>query len=64
MVREVRSVYRWKILRMLCFVHEGLCVCVVPFTPLLHAWRHATDKANDFFVDEVEWLEVGCVGFG
>ena len=46
------------------FVHEGLCVCVVPFTPLLHAWRHATDKANDFFVDEVEWLAVGCGGFG
>ena len=27
---------------------------------MLHAWRHATDEANDFFVEE----EVGCVGFG
>lgn len=40
------------------FVHERLCMCVFPFTSILHTWWHATYEANDFFVSKVEWLEV------
>ena len=39
-------------------------MCVVPFPSLLYAWWHTADEANYFFVQEMEWLEVGCVGFG
>ena len=40
------------------FVHEWLCMCVFPFTSMLHAWWHATYEANDFFMGQVEWLGV------
>ena len=45
------------------FMHEGLCVRVVPFTSPLYEWWHTADEANDFLVENMEWLEIGCVGF-
>ena len=39
-------------------VHERLCVCVNPFIPSLYPWGDAAEKTNDFFVNDVERLEV------
>ena len=39
-------------------VHERLCVCVKPFFSSLYPWGDAAKKSDDFFVDDVEGLEV------
>ena len=43
-------------------VHEGLCVCVKPFFSSLYPGGDAAYESNDFFVDDVEGLEVCFVG--
>ena len=41
------------------FVHEGLCVCIGPFFFSFNSKWYTTEKANDFFVCFMKWLEVG-----